>query len=1656
MTSPATCGQNTVTPCCHLQDVLNNIQEGDTIYLKQMSPTGHSFCNQTREIQAKVMKSFVLETATSWSTGYQASLQGVHGLHLVLNSRCSQPCSVTIHHSHFYCSWVTINNMDIWIEDSKFRNSFITLQSDSKSASKDHTATIINTKFKHGEEKEEIPENTGVCEGLNYICVSGTWNSVEILHSRLQGDRTSQIAGLRVVNGNLQSLNLVGVQGTLMFAVLVVSSSSIDVMNVTESRFVSNKDGIDIGQGVSQVIVSNSEFNDTGSRFEKVHDTYEQCSAALKGSVQTLIVQGCLFVNNQGYGLHCKGPALHLQGGLQEITLSVSNDSSVNTSEHETLGPTIKIIQSVFIDNRVSTQKNSHSEDHSSGGAVAILGQVMSVWIKDCVFEGNMAYSGGGLYVSLQGRQYDGGRNLSTNESIITYSGEDSESSLNPLDFGSGQDWLDQDYAAIQDSSGEVYLNLESYENNDDLLYESNEKHFSKLGTVTITIENCTFYNNTAIRSGGGLMIQIEMASVSSSNILIIINSSLFSRNKCVLGHSDGGGLSVNYYGLMKPYASVTTTVQHTIFHENEGTYRGGGMFLLYGACEAYTKCSKDKQASIMQYASVKVHVHNCHFISNEATWYGAIFLGMHRTALQPGSFVYVEVFSSIISSNRANVTGGGVHLDFYDITAKQHSSVTVKVSTSSFMSNVAKNTEAGLSLYIEDCKFQSNSSFILETSHSSFTSNKASSGAALSVWHKNIVIMTSAQWTQQVINCSFLFNEVELLGAGFSLLLSQFSLHSGALHQTSVIGCTFSSNLARAQGAGISINHRRLSSCAFGHVQIVVQDCLFSNNTAFGEGGSLYFHLFSWTDVSVISSVFQANIALPGACIYRENIPACQQSVNELKTQGGSTTLVTQCLFTENIDTAIMLKSQHIPGTLSIKHSAFSNNWCNQSQFAEDVFTDVDLKLYNITLLKDKYQLWGTSINGLAKSVLQKVTVHITQLPLQKQVIPSSFAHYITPTQNSSMDLQCPVFFQPILYTAGLTKTGALMVGFTCNACLHGYYHGNVRLLSQAKNGGDQNCYERDFRNRQGLVYASNSFCHTKATGICIECPHGANCSAGVVALPNYWGHMTTADRLEFHRCPVGYCCNQAPCKGIAQCAADRESTLCGQCMRGFTESLLSTECIPDEMCQDSWILPLFCLWTLVITFVIIFSGNLSKLARALLKSIRCSTKNEKAPNDNKTNANFDASIVERDGLRDKQNSKLKTLNKQNSKPQASEEMSILWGILTMQRLQDIDMSGSHKYLQILLYYLQDASLMKVDLALGSDGITPIQKARQMLLNISQLAVDLIDLGLNLCPISGWTPAQKLVAKNLTGVFVFSYILTICGIVKILCRCFKNHRQSLKVFWYPKLTAAAIFSLLLFYQQIANVTFSLLYCIKSGERSILFIDGTVTCYQPWQILAFVFAFNWVVGMIPVLMVLPGLLELQMVSVSDFFLACLLPGPMLLYWAYRLHTGTYISNPTYVTKWQNAALSILQKTFVKTTYKDMYPFCWIGFMKIRRLALVLIFTFVSNLVGRVSLMCCVILLFLLFHLETKPYQDDLANTAYTASLVATLSIGFTNIMKAACVEFYLDLNKVSHFLTTLDMVTDGIIVYCPLAFIVITIISIACRRITACIKKKRK
>ncbi len=1720
------------------------MQDGDTLQLLQHPTSWHSDCNVTREIQVDVTKSFILKTGSQKAGLNTKSVESVnlHGIQLTLNDNCSHHCSLTISESHFSCSSITFHDLDIQIKDTRFKNSFIIAKAKPGNHGNTLSMRIHDSELKNNFPVKigtEAPISNGQCKKLNYVCLSGNWNSIEIVRSILEGDRQSQVSGVEVMHANIQTLSFIDVTVCFMHSALVIWSSGLDTFNVLGSVFMGNRDGIDIGQGTRLVLISGSEMNNTGSWFGD-GNALEQCSSALKGGVQILKVEDSVFAHNYAHGMNCNGVALCLRSNIIIKHLPESNHD-IEIFETENLFiQTIKIVRSKFYENMVANCSVGLDFDNLGGGAVTVYGAKLLIQISGSLFVRNEACKGAGLYVGMSDRWLMGNSHDGTGHEILFSRVIIDECTFNDniAEFGGGLMTEFAEFTLDNGSSVSILIYGSSFHNNNAsntgagaLLVYLNVSIYNG-ATVMVQFGNTDFKGNinTGVYPhghGGGMSVNLTSLSLlSRASVIIVANWCSYTSNTAGIGETVcnyttrrcyrknvyGGGIYLNVKLLsLNSNASLRAEVNNCSFTSNRafsgaGLYTGvafssvdlnsfiriqtsGSKFTLNNAerdgagyLTEVSSCSADLNSSILLQVTGSV------FLSNIADIGAGICTQVHSCSMDSDSLLILEMIDSTFTSNTVWNFGGGIFIFMASCSVGFNSLISIKMINSAFRANKAEWVRgAGTKIAVRSISIYSNASFTIQTTDSSFISNTAAhDGAGIYTAMFRVSFYPYSAFILQISNSTFKLNTAGLDGAGSHTDIRYCSIHPNSFFQIQVTDCRFASGKAD-RGAGISFTHE--GGCVSGEVTVAIADCRFLNNSASREGGSLYLKVSQLTQVHMEHSVFETNQALPGSGLYRENIDvkACDTLPSKLNTQGLITTYVVQCQFIDNIDTAILVQSKQKFGTLAITNCSFMNNVCIKSFFAEDIFTNINLELVHTEILRDRDNRRTISINAQSVAELENVTVTTLGLSYERQINIATFSHYLTQGYSSSIEYQCPPFYQPLLSHAGLTDFGGVLLKATCDACLKGYYIGKSWIVISNEDRHNHYCYEKFERDDStSNMVVINKLCHTNVTGTCIQCPHGANCSAGVVALPNYWGHMAAADRLEFHKCPVGYCCNKAPCQGIEQCASNREGTLCGRCAEGFTESLITPECIPDQICSDWWIFPLFSFWTLTVTLVLVFSQDILKIKEKIHMHLK--TSNSMRENANKSDdideMKLKIDIVEVRtknpaalgiGLRRRHSVEIRPIqhtvsssnvDKEKSayldsiKIQASEcpvKVPIFWGLLTIQRKEKVETAGSHKYLQIMLYYLQDASLMQIDLAFVSTVITPIQKLRQMLLSVSQLAVDLIDLGLNLCPIPGWTPVSKLFTKNLTGPFVFCWLLAIYGIVRFACLCSPTKRKPVRDYWYARLTAAAIFSILLFYQQIANVAFALLYCINSGDRAILFIDGNITCYQPWQIVVFIFAFNWVVGIIPVLVFLPGLLELQLINVSHFFFACLMPGPMLLYWLQRFYRkkSEATTPKDIISPWHEEATNILQKTFVKTTDRKGLPICWVGFVKVRRLALVLLFTFVSNLIARVTLMCIVIQLFLIFHLKTEPYQDDLANKLYTCSLLATLAIGFINIMKAACVEFYLDLDKVAYFLTTLNMITDGILVYCPLGFVGLTIAAILVGKVRQIILSKK-
>ncbi len=198
--------------------------------------------------------------------------------------------------------------------------------------------------------------------------------------------------------------------------------------------------------------------------------------------------------------------------------------------------------------------------------------------------------------------------------------------------------------------------------------------------------------------------------------------------------------------------------------------------------------------------------------------------------------------------------------------------------------------------------------------------------------------------------------------------------------------------------------------------------------------------------------------------------------------------------------------------------------------------------------------------------------------------------------------------------------------------------------------------------------------------------------------------------------RCPDQYCCEtQEQCTDINSCNSGRVGVLCGRCAEEMTESLFSAQCFPVHQCSSLLFGLLYALCVAVYAiflatyqdvkkFVIDISSRLILRLKTLRKSERHSSLSE----ENKKIGRKD-SVWRRLSLLD--HSERETATRKNTTTRAGVRKWKSLEILTRPNKDSVteekqeeteeedDPESNMKYMQILLCYVQDASLFKIHL---------------------------------------------------------------------------------------------------------------------------------------------------------------------------------------------------------------------------------------------------------------------------------------------------------------------------------------------------------------------
>ena len=356
-----------------------------------------------------------------------------------------------------------------------------------------------------------------------------------------------------------------------------------------------------------------------------------------------------------------------------------------------------------------------------------------------------------------------------------------------------------------------------------------------------------------------------------------------------------------------------------------------------------------------------------------------------------------------------------------------------------------------------------------------------------------------------------------------------------------------------------------------------------------------------------------------------------------------------------------------------------------------------------------------------------------------------------------------------------------------------------------------------------------------------CHPCPVGADCSrsTNVKALPNYWGYVNN-NTVKMNRCPNGYCCqDNNACKTLDSCNRHRSGVLCGSCEKNWTESLFSEKCISKEGCNSRLIIGLYILVVIGYSFGLITFNTLKDQFLKFLKLLYKKIQNK--------------------------------IFKKNSSHKCKEKDS--------ENIEKEEGDDTMKYIQILLYYVQDASLFKI--TLPSDG----QSHDGVIIKIVKFSPDIIsDLYTymsNICFETGSTPGMKILFKSMLGPCIMTFLLLLYCIQAIMAKYIFAHSKFWKSFKVC-LVRAFLLSVLFSYQQLLIAAFILIQCIEIFGNMVLFVQAEIQCLTMWQQVLQVFLY---LNILPTFLVLSHasfyVAENKMSS-GIFILTCLFPIPTII------------------------------------------------------------------------------------------------------------------------------------------------------------------------------
>ena len=409
---------------------------------------------------------------------------------------------------------------------------------------------------------------------------------------------------------------------------------------------------------------------------------------------------------------------------------------------------------------------------------------------------------------------------------------------------------------------------------------------------------------------------------------------------------------------------------------------------------------------------------------------------------------------------------------------------------------------------------------------------------------------------------------------------------------------------------------------------------------------------------------------------------------------------------------------------------------------------------------------------------------------------------------------------------------------------------------------------------------YSQYDITYSRSKVHCKVCPLGANCTGSIKVLPNYWGYTNSQDdSVRMIRCPDGYCCKgNDMCDGINPCNIKRTGNICGECQKGLSEALFSTECISVEKCIGVIALLYYTICVIIyITFLASYK-DLQKYVTTKIKELYKRIKDHLCLYQKK-NGNSNS---------DEHDKKLKENIEVNMKTEKTHTY-------IQRRREKLDNDGSHqennapnnksddstKYLQILFFYIQDATLFKVNIP---DQTYQKKGTIEKILTFSpQILTLTYSKVIHTCFSYAKTPMSKIIFEIFFG-FYFIFIIWLLYLILKIASKFLKRTPNIWAKFKSCLLKALLLGLLFSYQNLVMGAFTLVRCVDVANTKVLHIQGDIQCYNWWQYLVICYIIFFIIPVFLAVSHFPYYIKDKFMPVKTFIVSCLFPTPVMLYY----------------------------------------------------------------------------------------------------------------------------------------------------------------------------